>query len=92
MSDPQRNLFNTEPEAWEVDDQSEQLVATVVLTTGPAQEFDYLVPDGLRDRLEPGRRVRGPIDARRRREKGEGDCFRALDHATKRVRGVDVGR
>ena len=61
MPDPQRNLFDTEPEAWEIDDQAEQLVATVVLTTGPAQEFDYVVPDGLRNRLEPGRRVRVPL-------------------------------
>ncbi len=41
----QRNLFDKEPEAWEADDQSERLIATVILSTGPEQEFDYLVPD-----------------------------------------------
>ncbi len=49
MSDQQRNLFDTEPAPWQEDDQAEQLVATVVLPTGPAQQFDYLVPDRLRD-------------------------------------------
>lgn len=61
MSDPQRNLFNPEPEPWECDDQSEQLVASVVLPSGPAQEFDYVVPDKLRDQVEPGRRVHVPL-------------------------------
>ena len=35
-------------------------VATVVLPTGFARELDYLVPDALRESLEPGRRVRVP--------------------------------
>ena len=61
MSDQQRSLFETEPEPWEADDQAEQLVAGVVLATGPAQEFDYLVPDALRDQVEPGRRVMVPL-------------------------------
>ena len=45
----QHQLFDTEPEPWEADDQSQQLVASVVLSAGPAQEFDYLVPDALRE-------------------------------------------
>jgi primosomal protein N' (replication factor Y) len=61
MSDQQRNLFDTEPAAWQEDDQAEQLVAGVVLPTGPAQEFDYVVPDGLREEIEAGRRVRVPL-------------------------------
>ena len=61
MSPEQRHLFDTEPEPWEADDQAEQLVATVVLSAGPAQEFDYCVPDALRDAVEPGRRVQVPL-------------------------------
>jgi primosomal protein N' (replication factor Y) len=61
MSDQQRNLFDREPEPWQQDDQAEHLVATVVLSTGPAQQFDYLVPDALRAEVEPGRRVRVPL-------------------------------
>ena len=61
MSSEQRNLFDTEPEPWEADDQAEQLVAGVVLASGPPQEFDYLVPESLRDQVEPGRRVLVPL-------------------------------
>ena len=61
MSDQQRHLFDTEPAPWQEDDQAEQLVASVVLPTGPAQQFDYVVPDRLRDQIEPGRRVRVPL-------------------------------
>ena len=61
MSRLQRNLFEAEPDPWQEDDQAEQLVASVVFTTGPAQEFDYFVPDALREQVEPGRRVRVPL-------------------------------
>jgi primosomal protein N' (replication factor Y) len=61
MSDQQRNLFDTQPEPWQADDQAEQLVATVVFPSGPAQEFDYSVPDRLCEQIEPGRRVRVPL-------------------------------
>jgi primosomal protein N' (replication factor Y) (superfamily II helicase) len=61
MSDQQRSLFDTEPEPWEADDQAEHLVAGIVLASGPAQEFDYLVPDTLREVVEAGRRVLVPL-------------------------------
>ena len=61
MSPEQRQLFDTEPEPWEADNQVEQLVAGVVLSAGPVQEFDYSVPDPLRDAVELGRRVKVPL-------------------------------
>ena len=61
MSPEQRQLFETEPEPWEADDQSQQLVAGVVLAAGPAREFDYFVPDSLRDAVELGRRLKVPL-------------------------------
>ena len=70
MSDQQRNLFDTDPEPWEADDQAEQLVAGIVLATGPAQEFDYLVPDALRELVEPGRRVLVPLGKGNRQVQG----------------------
>ncbi|MFZ1933293.1 MAG: primosomal protein N' [Thermoguttaceae bacterium] len=63
MTSEQRQLFETEPEPWEADDQSQQLVASVVLSAGPSLEFDYLVPDRLRETTEPGRRVKVPLGA-----------------------------
>jgi len=70
MSDQQRSLFDADPEPWEADDQAEQLVAGIVLATGPAQEFDYLVPDALRDLVEPGRRVLVPLGKGNRQVQG----------------------
>jgi len=61
MSAEQRELFETAPAPWEVDDAGEQLVATVVFPTGPAQPFDYAVPERLRDTLRAGMRVRVPL-------------------------------
>jgi len=58
---PQRQLFDVSPEPWETDDQSRRWVASVVMTAVSAQEFDYLVPDHLRDAVEPGRRVKAPL-------------------------------
>ena len=61
MSSEQRQLFDTEPEPWEADDQSQLLVASVVLSAGTAREFDYFVPDALRETIELGRRVKVPL-------------------------------
>jgi primosomal protein N' (replication factor Y) len=61
MTAEQRNLFDTEPEPWEADDQSQGFVATVVLSAGGAREFDYLVPDALCESIEVGRRVKAPL-------------------------------
>ena len=79
MSDQQRNLFDTAPEPWDADDQAEQLVAGVVLATGPAQEFDYLVPEALRDMVEPGRRVMVPLGKGNRQVQGY--CVRVESRA-----------
>ena len=48
-------------EPWDEDDEAEQAVASVVFATGPGQTFDYMVPDALREQVEPGRRVRVPL-------------------------------
>ena len=64
---PQRQLFETEPEPWELAAQEQRIVATVVLEEGATGEYDYLVPErfcdeSLSDRLlEVGRRVRVPF-------------------------------
>ncbi len=59
MNLSQRQLFDTAP--WEEDDRADALVATVVFADGPEGEYDYLVPDALAGKLEPGRRVRVPL-------------------------------
>ncbi|MCE5301636.1 MAG: primosomal protein N' [Planctomycetaceae bacterium] len=74
---PQRQLFDTSPEPWETDDQTAQRVASVVLSAGPDREFDYLVPERLRESVEPGRRVQMPFGAGNRLATGY--CVRAED-------------
>jgi primosomal protein N' (replication factor Y) len=63
MSDRQRTLFDVGPPPVEADDASLRRIATVIFSTGPAQEFDYLVPDALADKVAVGRRVRVPFGA-----------------------------
>ncbi len=57
----QRSLFDLEPSPWELDDTSGGTVAAVVIPTGPDHPLDYAVPEELRDKVAPGRRVRVPL-------------------------------
>ncbi|MBN1909423.1 MAG: primosomal protein N' [Pirellulales bacterium] len=61
MPEQQKRLFDDEPAPWELDDQAEQWVATVVFPTGPPGEFDYAVPEPLRATLKAGCRVKTPL-------------------------------
>lgn len=61
MNAQQQPLFETEPAPWELDDLTDQRIATVVLPEVPFGPFDYLVPEGLRANLTPGQRVRVPL-------------------------------
>ena len=61
MSRDQGTLFETSPDPWDLDAESDQWVASVVITTGPDRIFDYLVPDALRGELRVGCRVRIPF-------------------------------
>ena len=57
----QRSLFETQPPDWEVDAADERRVATVVVPQGPPKSLDYLVPEALREQVQPGCRVRVPL-------------------------------
>jgi primosomal protein N' (replication factor Y) len=61
MKAEQQNLFEMNPAPWDQDDAREQLVATLILSRGPQQPFDYRVPDRLRGQIQPGQRVRAPL-------------------------------
>ncbi len=74
VSDVQKNLFDTQPEPWEEDDQSHQLVATVVFPRGVPGEYDYLIPDSMSARVAAGCRVRVPLGRGNRPR--EGYCVR----------------
>lgn len=85
----QRSLFDQSP--WEEDERAECLVASVVVAAGPDRSFDYLVPDELRERLEPGRRVRVPLGRGNRLVEGycvAVECRRAGQRRLKSVHEV----
>ena len=72
----QQQLFDTAPPEWELDALLQRVVATVVLSSGPDRQYDYLVPDRFTDAehsdrlLEPGRRVRIPFGRGNRKTVG----------------------
>jgi primosomal protein N' (replication factor Y) len=61
MKAEQQSLFELNPAPWEEDDAREQLVATLVFSSGPSQPFDYLVPQRLQSLVAAGQRVRAPF-------------------------------
>jgi primosomal protein N' (replication factor Y) len=61
MGKQQRELFDTQPPAWEIDAAAEQFVARVVFSDVPYGPFDYRVPDELAESICPGGRVRVPL-------------------------------
>ena len=61
MDPNQRDLFETDPNPWELDDLEEQRVASIVFSEGVDGEFDYLIPADLTDEVQAGKRVRVPL-------------------------------
>ncbi|MEX0678050.1 MAG: primosomal protein N' [Pirellulales bacterium] len=57
----QQSLFELNPAPWDEDDARDELVATLVFSSGPERPFDYRVPDDLRGQIVPGQRVRAPL-------------------------------
>lgn len=57
----QLELFDKEPDPWQLDAAAATSVAKVVFPSAPVGEFDYLIPDALRGQLKPGARVRVPL-------------------------------
>lgn len=59
----QNSLFDLgpEPEKWELEAEADCLIAQVVFNRPLDPVFSYLVPDHLRDLIQPGQRVRAPF-------------------------------
>lgn len=57
----QKQLFDSQPPAWELDDAEERLVARVVFADPPHGPLDYRVPESLRGCVEPGKRLMLPL-------------------------------
>ena len=61
MFDEQKELFEVEVDPWQLDDESERRIASVVFAEGVADAYSYLVPDELQDDVVVGKRVRVPL-------------------------------
>lgn len=59
----QQQLFDDAdaPEVWERMDEADRLVAEVVVDRPLDRTFEYVVPDGLRDHIQAGKRVTVPF-------------------------------
>lgn len=61
MSASQKNLFELDVPIWEEAADADQMTAEVVFNRPLEQPYSYLVPDGLREIIQPGQRVRVPF-------------------------------
>jgi len=87
----QQRLFDDEPAAWEVDDEAERLIATVVFPQGPPKPLDYVVPDRLRGDIADGCRVRAPLGRTNRRKIGYCVALESRKATSRRLKDlVDV--
>jgi primosomal protein N' (replication factor Y) len=61
MPKSQKSLFETEPDPWALDAQSEHIVAEIAFADPPHGPFSYKIPETLRAPLAPGQRVQVPL-------------------------------
>ena len=57
----QQNLFETEPQPWQLDDLDDWLAARVVFAEAPYGPYDYSIPLHFENRVRPGIRVEVPL-------------------------------
>lgn len=88
MGKHQGNLFDNEPEPWEVDDQNELCVASVVFANPPFGPYDYRVPDDLRAVVQPGVRVYVPLGRGNRERIGYCHAVANLQSAARRLKPI----
>ena len=64
-SSHQKELFETNPPPWELAAEDDVATAKIVFSEAPYGPYDYKIPDGHRETLAPGMRVRVPLGKRR---------------------------
>ena len=66
MNEERPGFFDPDAPVWELRRPEDRIVAKVAFPDGPDGDFDYAVPERLRDRVAPGVRVLVPLGARNR--------------------------
>ncbi len=86
----QQALFDTQPPAWQLDDQDDWLAARIVFAQTPFGPYDYEVPEPLRDQVQVGQRVRVPLG--RGNRVVEGYCVKLFPSFDPEAAGIPIGR
>ncbi len=89
MSD-QRELFDKQPDPWQLDADANAMVAKIVFPIAPAGEFDYLIPDALRPQLRAGSRVRVPLGRGNKSRLGYCIAIDRASHSVARLKSVQA--
>ncbi|MFP6762210.1 MAG: primosomal protein N', partial [Planctomycetaceae bacterium] len=86
----QKKLFATEPERtqWELAAEQDRLVADIALTRTFEQTFTYAVPETLRERIAPGKRVEVPFGRGNRTEQAFCVGLRQGDTGNRRLKEI----
>lgn len=90
MNDNQQNLFDTEPEPWQLDDQDDWLAARVVFAEAPWGPYDYRIEGDIERQLKPGMRVYVPLGRGNRSVVGY--CVAIINSADELASTVSVKR
>ncbi|MEM7456121.1 MAG: primosomal protein N' [Planctomycetota bacterium] len=61
MSNDQKQLFDIQPQPWNLDDQDDWLAARVAFSDAPYGPYDYSIPSNLESSVRKGVRVRVPL-------------------------------
>ena len=88
--DEQQNLFETEPEPWQLDDQDDWLAARIVFSDQPFGPYDYSVPAEIESIIQPGVRVSVPLGRGNRAK--EGYCTDVINSSHSEAKSVNPKR
>ncbi len=61
LDQQQHQLFDTQPQPWQLDDQDDWLAARIVFSEKPFGPYDYKIPGEFEAALKPGMRVEVPL-------------------------------
>ena len=86
----QQNLFETQPQPWQLDDQDDWLAARVVFAEAPFGPYDYSIPLQLEDQIRPGVRVSVPLGRGNRMVRGY--CVDVVNARHPEAASVNVAR
>lgn len=90
LKNDQQQLFDTQPQPWELDDMDDWLAARIVFSNAPFGPYDYKIPNELENSLRPGVRVEVPLG--RGNRKMEGYCTAVIGPGHPQAQSVNPGK